>query len=45
MDGIDEFMSGDYAYWMASGITQDYDDEMIHNCIKLFVDENVGGEE
>lgn len=45
LDGIDEFMSGDYAYWMASGITQDYDEEMIHNCIKLFVDENVGGEE
>jgi len=45
LDGIDEFMSGDYAYWMASGILQDYDEEMIHNCIKLFVDENVGGEE
>ena len=31
--------------FMASGIPQDYDEEMIHNCIKLFLDENVGGEE
>ena len=45
LDGMDQFMDGNYAYWMASGILQDYDEEMIHNCIKLFVDENLGGEE
>lgn len=45
LEGMDQFMDGNYAYWMASGILQDYDEEMIHNCIKLFVDENVGGEE
>jgi hypothetical protein len=49
--GITETLSDEesvrvvHAYWMASGILQDYDEEMIHNCIKLFVDENVGGEE
>ena len=45
LDDLGSFMDGDYAYWMASGITKDYDEEMIHNCIKLFVDENVGGAE
>jgi hypothetical protein len=45
LEGMGSFVDGDYAYWMASGILQDYDEEMIHDCIKLFVDENVGGEE
>ena len=45
LEGMGSFVDGDYAYWMASGILQDYDEEMIHNCIKLFVDENVGAEE
>lgn len=45
LDDLGKFIDGDYAYWMASGISQDYNEEMIHNCIKLFVDENVGGEE
>lgn len=43
LDDLGTFIDGDYAYWMASGIPQDYDEELIHNCIKLFVDENVGG--
>jgi len=46
-DNLDElglFTDGDYAYWLPSGISQDYDDEMMNACIKLFVDENLGGE-
>lgn len=45
LDGMDSFMDGNYAYWMASGILQNYDEKMIHDCIKLFVDENLGGGE
>lgn len=47
-DNLDElgiFIDGEYAYWMPSGILADYDEDMIHDCIKLFVDENLGGED
>lgn len=42
-DDLGQYIEGSCAYFMASGIPADYDEEMIHNCIKLFVDENVGG--
>ncbi len=44
LDDLPLFLNGEYAYWMASGISQDYDEEMMRNCIKLFVDENVGNQ-
>ena len=44
-DALGLFIEGEYAYWMPSGILADYDEDMIKSCIKLFVDENVGGQE
>ena len=45
LDDLGLFIEGEYAYWMPSGILADYDEDTIQSCIKLFVDENVGGGE
>ena len=45
LDALGLFIENEYAYWMPSGILADYDEAMIKACIKLFVDENVGGGE
>ena len=37
-------LSGKYAFWLAAGIPQNADAEMIENVIKLFVTENLGAE-
>lgn len=42
--GFDGFNTGSYAYWMAAAIRADYDDKVMDNVIRLFVDENLGGE-
>ena len=44
LEELGTFIEGEYAYWMPSGIAADYDDTMIKDCIKLFVDENLGSE-
>ena len=45
LDNIANYSEGDYAYWLAGGIVDGYKDSLIQDCIKLFVDENVGEEQ
>ena len=42
-DALSQYDAGDYAYWLASGISTDCDQTMIDNCIKLFCTENLAG--
>ena len=44
-EALQQLLTGKYAFWLAAGIPEDADDTMKKNCIKLFIDENVGGEE
>ena len=41
LDALGKYDAGSYAYWLASGISTDYDQAMIENCIKLFCTENL----
>ncbi len=41
LDALGQYDAGNYAYWLASGISTDYDQEMIENCIQLFCTENL----
>lgn len=41
LDELAQYDAGNYAYWLASGISTDYDETMIENCIKLFCTENL----
>ena len=43
LENLNNYSEGKYAYWLASGILDGYKDSLIQDCIKLFVDENVGG--
>lgn len=38
---LGKYDNGKYAYWLASGISTEYDEKMIDNCIKLFCTENL----
>lgn len=40
-EALNQLREGDYAYWLASGIPTDYDDEMARNGIELFCTENL----
>lgn len=40
-DELATYDAGEYAYWLASGISTEYDEEMIDNCIQLFCEENL----
>ena len=42
LEDLNNYSEGKYAYWLASGILDGYKDSLIQDCIKLFVDENVG---
>ena len=42
-DALGQYDAGDYAYWLASGISTDCDAAMIDNCIQLFCTENLAG--
>lgn len=42
-EALSQYDAGDYAYWMASGISTDCDQTMIDNCIELFCTENLAG--
>ena len=42
LENLNNYSEGQYAYWLASGILDGYKDSLIQDCIKLFVDENVG---
>ncbi len=41
LTALGKYDAGDYAYWLASGISTKYDQTMIKNCIKLFCTENL----
>ena len=41
LEALGQYDAGDYAYWLASGISTEYDQTMIENCIKLFCTENL----
>ena len=41
LDALGQYDAGPYAYWLASGISTDYDQTMIENCIELFCTENL----
>ena len=41
IDALAQYNAGNYAYWLAAGISTEYDQEMIENCIKLFCTENL----
>ena len=40
-DALAKYDAGDYAYWLASGISTEYDEQMIDDCIQLFCEENL----
>lgn len=42
-EALSQYDAGDYAYWVASGISTDCDQTMIDNCIELFCTENLAG--
>ncbi len=41
LGALGQYAEGNYAYWLASGISTEYDQTMIKNCIKLFCTENL----
>lgn len=43
LEQLVNYTDGKYAYWMASGILKDCDEDMIKNAIELFSTENLAG--
>ena len=41
LEVLGKYDEGDYAYWLGSGISTDYDQTMVENCIELFCKENL----
>ena len=41
LEDLGQYAEGPYAYWLGSGISTDYDQTMIENCIELFCTENL----
>lgn len=41
LEALGKYDEGDYAYWLGSGISTDYDQTMVENCIELFCKENL----
>lgn len=41
LEKLGQYDAGEYAYWLGSGISTDYDQEMVENCIQLFCTENL----
>ena len=41
LEALGKYDAGDYAYWLAAGISTDYDQAMIEKCIELFCNENL----
>ena len=42
-DALEKYDAGDYAYWLASGISTEYDEKMVDDCIQLFCGGGNGG--
>ena len=45
MNYLQSWFEGNYAYWNAAGIAEDYDLETMKNVIELFVTENLSSAE
>ena len=41
LDALGKYDAGNYAYWLASGISTEYDQTMVEKCIELFCTENL----
>lgn len=41
LTALGKYDAGNYAYWLAAGISTKHDNKMIKNCIKLFCKENL----
>ena len=41
LDALKQYDAGEYAYWLASGISVDYTADDVSNCIELFCTENL----
>ena len=41
LDALGQYDAGKYAYWLGSGISTEYDQTMVENCIRLFCTENL----
>lgn len=41
LEALKQYDAGNYAYWLASGISVDYTQDDVKNCIKLFCTENL----
>ena len=41
LDALKKYDAGEYAYWLAAGISVDYTQKDIENCIQLFCKENL----
>ena len=41
LNALGQYDAGNYAYWLASGISANYDQAMVENCIELFCTENL----
>ena len=41
LDALKQYDAGDYAYWLASGISVDYTEDDVKDCIELFCTENL----
>ena len=44
LEALGQYDAGPYAYWLGSGISTEYDQTMIENCIELFCTENLSGQ-
>ena len=41
LDALEKYDAGEYAYWLAAGISVDYTKADVENCIQLFCKENL----
>ena len=41
LDALKQYDAGEYAYWLAAGISVDYSEDDVSNCINLFCTENL----
>lgn len=41
LDALKQYDAGDYAYWLASGVSVDYTEDDVKDCIELFCTENL----
>lgn len=41
LDALEKYDEGEYAYWLAAGISVDYTKADVENCIQLFCEENL----